>query len=285
MFEIVNVRTLLFKMIIRKGVVISMKNKKLFTGGNKEKMSIIAASVFVLSALTLTGVYFTTKEEPMQEENYIDLAKEEKKVEIVEEKKEEIPKQEVAQIVQVPRNRYVKEGEQDMDADPQFAEAKVQEPVEEVTNVIESKVTNRAKVTFGPDEKLQWPIVGKVLLNYSMDRAIYFPTMQQYRYNPSIVIEAQEGQEITAACDGIVKEISTNAFTGNTVVVDLGDGYELTYGQLTDISLQKGDVVQAGEYIGKVAAPTIYYTEEGCNVYFKMTKDNVPIDPMNYMNE
>lgn len=285
MFEIVNVRTLLFKMIIRKGVVISMKNKKLFTGGNKEKMSIIAASVFVLSALTLTGVYFTTKEEPMQEENYIDLAKEEKKVEIVEEKKEEIPKQEVAQIVQVPRNRYVKEGEQDMDADPQFAEAKVQEPVEEVTNVIESKVTNRAKVTFGPDEKLQWPIVGKVLLNYSMDRAIYFPTMQQYRYNPSIVIEAQEGQEITAACDGIVKEISTNAFTGNTVVVDLGDGYELTYGQLTDISLQKGDVVQVGEYIGKVAAPTIYYTEEGCNVYFKMTKDNVPIDPMNYMNE
>lgn len=285
MFEIVNVRTLLFKMIIRKGVVISMKNQKLFTGGNKEKMSIIAASVFVLSALTLTGVYFTTKEEPMQEENYIDLAKEEKKVEIVEEKKEEIPKQEVAQIVQVPRNRYVKEGEQDMDADPHFAEAKVQEPVEEVTNVIESKVTDRAKITFGPDEKLQWPIVGKVLLNYSMDRAIYFPTMQQYRYNPSIVIEAQEGQEITAACDGIVKEISTNALTGNTVVVDLGDGYELTYGQLTDISLQKGDVVQVGQYIGKVAAPTIYYTEEGCNVYFKMTKDNVPVDPMNYMNE
>lgn len=259
-----------------------MKNKKGLTGGNKEKASMIAASVFVLSALTLTGVYFSTKEEPMQEENYIDLAREEKALEPTQEKEEVIPKKEVSQIPQIPRDRYVKEEDQDLDADPLFAEASIQESLETVTDIIENK-ENQQTVHFGQEETLQWPIVGKVLLNYSMDRAIYFPTMQQYRYNPSIVIQAKEGQEITAAADGIVSEISTNALTGNTVVVDLGDGYELTYGQLTDISLQKGDVVQVGQYIGKVAAPTIYYSEEGCNVYFKMTKDQIPVDPMNYM--
>lgn len=260
-----------------------MKDKKRVTGGNKEKVSMIAASVFVLSALTLTGVYFATKEEPMQEENYIDLAKEEKEMERKEEPQEEI-KTEVSKVIKAPVDRYSRE-EKDMDADPIFHETAIPESSDQAADIVKNEKAETQTVHFGKEEKLQWPVVGKILLNYSMDRAIYFPTMQQYRYNPSIVIEAREGQEITAACDGIVKDISTNALTGNTVIMDLGDGYELTYGQLTDISLQKGELVETGQYIGKVASPTIYYAEEGCNVYFKMTKDQVPVDPVNYMNE
>lgn len=250
---------------------------------------VIAASVFVLSALTLSGVYFSGREKAqMEEENYIDLAKEQEKEEIEEQTIEAVPtpKKEVTQMIQIPKNRYTREEEKDMDADPQIVEENTTTLIEELKEPKEQQETvEQPQVTFSQDEKLQWPIVGKVLLNYSMDRAIYFPTMQQYRYNPSIVIEAQEGQEITAAADGIVKDIYTNALTGNTVVVDLGDGYELTYGQLSDITCQKGDKVEVGTYIGKVAKPTIYYTEEGCNVYFKLTKDNVPIDPINYMQE
>ena len=37
------------------------------------------------------------------------------------------------------------------------------------------------------------------------------------------------------------------------VVVNLGDGYELTYGQLTDLTVAEGDVVTTGEIIGKVS--------------------------------
>lgn len=35
--------------------------------------------------------------------------------------------------------------------------------------------------------------------------------------------------------------------------MNLGDGYELTYGQLTDLTVAEGDVVTTGEIIGKVA--------------------------------
>ena len=41
----------------------------------KEKISIIAASVFVLSALTLAGVYMSAQGDKKKEENRIDFAK------------------------------------------------------------------------------------------------------------------------------------------------------------------------------------------------------------------
>ena len=65
-----------------------------------------------------------------------------------------------------------------------------------------------------------------------------------------------------------------------TTRFNLGDGYELTYGQLEDISLQVGDTVAAGDMVGKVAKPTIYYTDEGTNIYLKLTKDGAPVNPL-----
>ena len=61
--------------------------------------------------------------------------------------------------------------------------------------------------------------------------------------------------------------------TGLTVTMDMGNGYEAVYGQLQDVSLEEGAMVQAGEIIGTIAEPTKYYTEEGSNLYFALTKD------------
>ena len=133
---------------------------------------------------------------------------------------------------------------------------------------------------FTDSDTLVWPIVGNVLVNYSMDKTVYFATLDQYKYSPAIVIAATEGEEITAAADGQVTDVYQDPETGTTVVMNLGDGYELTYGQLTDLSVAVGDMVVTGDPVGKVAAPTMYYSVEGTNVYFKLTKDGVPVDPM-----
>lgn len=140
-----------------------------------------------------------------------------------------------------------------------------------------------ADLHFGEDSALTWPLVGNVLLNYSMDKTIFFPTLQQYKYNPSIVIGATQGADVGCAADGIVESVYEDAKTGTTVVMRLGDGYELTYGQLAEVTVEEGDYVETGAYIGKVAAPTKYYTAEGTNVYFKLTKDGEPVDPMDYL--
>lgn len=140
-----------------------------------------------------------------------------------------------------------------------------------------------ANLHFGSDSALTWPLVGNVLLNYSMDKTIFFPTLQQYKYNPSIVISASQGTDVGCAANGIVESVYQDAQTGTTVVMRLGDGYELTYGQLQEVTVEEGDYVETGAYIGKVAAPTKYYAAEGTNVYFKLTKDGEPVNPMDYL--
>jgi murein DD-endopeptidase MepM/ murein hydrolase activator NlpD len=42
-------------------------------------------------------------------------------------------------------------------------------------------------------------------------------------------------------------------------------------------------MVSKGTTIGYVAAPTIYYSAEGSNLYFAMKKDGEPIDPILYL--
>ena len=59
--------------------------------------------------------------------------------------------------------------------------------------------------------------------------------------------------------------------------MNLGNGYEAIYGQLTDVSLEAGQKVQKAARIGAVAAPTKYYVKEGSNLFFEMKKDEKPL--------
>ena len=148
----------------------------------------------------------------------------------------------------------------------------------------EDAMNTTPALDFTDNDTLVWPIVGNVLVNYSMDKTVYFATLQQYKYNPAIIIAATQGEGITAAADGQVTSVYEDPEIGMAVVVNLGDGYELTYGQLTDLTVAEGDVVTTGEIIGKVAEPTKYYSVEGCNVYFKLTKDGQPVNPLNRLS-
>ncbi|MDE5596200.1 MAG: M23 family metallopeptidase [Lachnospiraceae bacterium] len=135
-------------------------------------------------------------------------------------------------------------------------------------------------LNFGDEDQLVWPIVGNILINYSMDKTVYFPTLQQYKYNPAIVISATVGESIAAAAEGKVVSVTYDRELGNTVVMDLGNQYELTYGQLDNITVSEGSYVVTGDIIGSVASPTKYYSTEGANVYFKLTKNGEPVNPI-----
>lgn len=274
----------------------------------KEKIIMLMSSVFVLSALTVTGVYVRDKNEAGQDGYIVDLSEMNKQVE---DKSQELAKN--VQPSAVEEKPYVQENilEDDLDYDPNFTEANSgqvenpglsreisraeEEPAEEESisegagaqdaqeqeEEAQETANNVAQaISFSEKDSLQWPIVGNVLLNYSMDKTIFFPTLQQYKYNPAIVIEAQVGENITAAAAGQVVDVYQDAEIGNAVVMNLGNGYELTYGQLDGITVKAGDYVAAGTVLATVAEPTKYYSVEGSNVYFKLTKDGVPVNPL-----
>ncbi|NLL78549.1 MAG: M23 family metallopeptidase [Clostridiales bacterium] len=273
----------------------------------KEKIIMFMSSVFVLSALTVTGVYVREKNAAGKDGYIVDLSEMEDQVS---QKSDDIA------AVQPSKQNVM---ENDLDYDPGLAadSADVQNPGlekaqdygmdQEVNGQAEEEAKKEKTSDSDPGEKqesgenkevsrtsaqvaqavhfsetdgLQWPISGNVLLNFSMDKTVFFPTLKQYKYNPAIVIEAEEGENIVAAASGEVTKIYSDAETGETIVMNLGDGYELTYGQLSNIQVHTGDYVEAGKILGTVAAPTKYYSVEGSNVYFKLTKDGVPVNPL-----
>lgn len=144
----------------------------------------------------------------------------------------------------------------------------------------ESTETAAAVLTFSPEDGMTWPVSGDVILNYSMDAAVYFQTLEQYKYNPAIYISAVEGTPVSACAKGVVKEIGTDAQLGQYVVTTLGSGYEVIYGQLTDLQVEEGATVARGQVIGNVAKTTKYFSVEGDHVYLEILKDGTPVDPL-----
>ena len=132
---------------------------------------------------------------------------------------------------------------------------------------------------FNPENGVVWPIEGTVLLDYSMDATIFFPTLQQYAYNPAMVLSGAVNDKVYFVAKGKITNIETNEETGCTVTQDIGDGYTAVYGQLKELNFEVGDMVEAGQVVGYVSEPTKYYSVEGSNVYFQVLKNGVPVDP------
>ena len=135
---------------------------------------------------------------------------------------------------------------------------------------------------FDADTGLLWPVSGSVILDYSMDQTVYFTTLDQYKYNPAVIISGNVNDKVKAAASGKIVDISTNEVTGYTVTMDIGDGYTAIYGQLKEVPYETGAYVEMGNTIGFVSEPTKYFALEGSNLYFALQKDGEPVDPVEF---
>ena len=140
-----------------------------------------------------------------------------------------------------------------------------------------------ADVWFSEESILEWPASGAVLINYSMDKTVYFATLEQYKYNPALIVGGEVGEMIGASAPGVVTNIEQDAQTGLTVTLDMGNGYSAIYGQLKEVPLEVGAYVNTGETIGYLSEPTKYFATEGANLYFEVQKDGAPVNPMDFM--
>jgi len=141
------------------------------------------------------------------------------------------------------------------------------------------QVTVTANLNFTESQQLMRPVSGEVLMPYSMDKSIYFATLDQYKYHPAVVFQATEGEAVSVCADAKVLSVYEHEEIGQAVLLDLGNGYRVTYGQLKDLQVTEGAYVNRGAVLGSVAAPTKYYTLEGCNLYFQLKKEGSAVDP------
>jgi murein DD-endopeptidase MepM/ murein hydrolase activator NlpD len=246
----------------------------------KEKLSLIAASAFVLSTLALTGIYMASGSGSDNQENSIDFAKLEQEImPELSNNTEAYNTDDNNDFTEANTGSVVNDRYGDATIIGQEVESEVD--IETVAGTDKAAVFMEEKaLDFSESDGLVLPIIGEVIMDYSMDSAVYHETMQQYRYSPALIIAANEGDVVTAAVDAKVTDIYSDAQTGKTISFDIGGGYELTYGQLENVQVNVGDTVSAGDIVANVASPTIYYSEEGCNIYYKLTHDGEPVDPL-----
>lgn len=163
------------------------------------------------------------------------------------------------------------------------AEQTTSDGIYEETTDVSAMAVNLPTVNFSEDTLMEWPVNGNILLDYSMDQSTYFPTLDQYKLSSAISVGAVEGAPVVAAVNGTVCSVKQDPQTGTTLTMELGNGYQAIYGQLTDLAVSEGETVQKGTIIGYIAQPTKYYSTEGTNLYFAMKKDGDPIDPIAYL--
>lgn len=303
------------------------------SSGKKERIVMIASSVFVLAALTMTGVYMQSRESESKDDGYtIDFAAlesnaEKKNQEIAQNKqteqiaqlpaeKDEQPQQAKGEpviegeldympleagsgLVEIPGLTDGVLGQSDVNvgldggamagltdgaqdsllAEQPEAVAEADTAQKDTKEASANKAVVVKELHFAETDGLQRPLQGEVLIPFSMESGTYFATLEQYKYNPALMLKAEQGTPVTACAEGEVIEVFEDAEIGHAVTVNLGDGYQLTYGQLTEIAVSVGSHVKAGDAIGVVAAPTKYFSVEGANLYLKLMAGDVSVDP------
>ena len=215
------------------------------------------------------------KEKTVKEE----IAQEKKAKEVQETDTEQEETKKVSTVVYPKREDVIRQ----VDVNTAKAEEEVETKEETVETVETSSIQKPAEnLHFDTAAGLLWPVDGAVILDYSMDQTVYFATLDQYKYNPAVIIAGNVNDQVRAAANGKITDISTNEVTGCTVTMHIGDGYSAIYGQLKEVPYEVGAYLEAGNSIGFVNEPTKYYSTEGSNLYFALEKDGVPVDPVEF---
>lgn len=241
----------------------------------RRKQYVIAGAIVVIAAVGTTVLYSNNQEkqrEQMEAELAQEMSEQEPEAVAAEEDTEKAAE---ASAVIPPAST---EGVETAQVEQETEETETEEKEDAATET----ASQSKALHFAPEDGMIWPLEGNVILNYSMDSTVYFATLDQYKYNPAVIIAGDVNSKVYSVAKGQVTDISNSEVTGCTMTVDLGDGYQAIYGQLKEPNFAVGDYVESGHVLGYVGEPTKYFSVEGSNLYFALQKDGQPVDPVEF---
>ncbi len=151
-----------------------------------------------------------------------------------------------------------------------------EELYEETEPVIKAKKAEEVSLFSYPVSK------GKVVGEYS-DTQIYLSSVDEWRTHNGIDIEAEVGESVTAAGDGVVKRVFFGSL-GSSMEIEHEDGMCTVYSNLNENhtvkigdSVKKGDVIA---YIGETALGDVCDTP---HLHFEVLQNGEYKNPADYL--
>lgn len=127
--------------------------------------------------------------------------------------------------------------------------------------------------------KLSWPIDGEILTLYEKNDELPTGTSA---LKSGIEIRSKPGIAAGAVAGGRVVYTDTYEGYGRVVIIDHGDGYHSLYGNLSETSLEKGNIVIQGSRVG---TPVKSKTLDVPSLYFEIRHKGRPVDPMAWLQK
>lgn len=108
----------------------------------------------------------------------------------------------------------------------------------------------------------------------------------RYEPNKGIDIALKNGKpfDVVASISGSVTKVQEDALLGNVIEVEHEDGVMTRYQSVTDIKVAVGDEVKQGDTLATAGKSQIN-EEAGVHVHFEIRKDNVALNPIEFMDK
>lgn len=100
-------------------------------------------------------------------------------------------------------------------------------------------------------------------------------------HHKGIDFEANIGDPVYAAADGVISYAGVKNGFGNVVEVDHGNGYSTLYGHNSGFTVRVGDLVRAGQQIAKAGSTG---RSTGPHIHFEVHVNGTAVNPMPFLD-